>query len=249
MIGSNKGNWGRYSLQAFGISVLGPLLFYLINPIIEHFKGNRDAVAYTKTYVSQWDSIKIVLPTNLFDFSSGEFTHRTEVLTGDGKQKQRILASIEKCYISQYKKYFEIIWIVGGIDEIVGLYNRHYDAAGIQCRLMRPNMVLSVYVNRKQWKDKSYGTIEKPMPVFLHRIISGDDIEERNKNALRKDRRFPGEIMIDFYLPPRLFNVCATHQTLLTISLQSITCVISYPKTSLKDCLKKNNLKGHYDRK
>ena len=202
-MGSNKGNWGRYGLQAFGISVLGPLLFYLINPIIEHFKGNRDAVAYTKTYVSQWDSIKIVLPTNLFDFSSGEFTHRTEVLTGDGKQKQRILASFEKCYISQYKKYFEIIWIVGGIDEIVGLYNRHYDAAGIQCRLMRPNMVLSVYVNRKQWKDKSYGTIEKPMPVFLHRIISGDDIEERNKNALRKDRHFPGEIMVDFYLPPK----------------------------------------------
>ena len=203
MIGSNKGNWGRYSLQAFGISVLGPLLFYLINPIIEHFKGNRDAVAYTKTYVSQWDSIKIVLPTNLYDFSSGEFTHRTEVLTGDGKQKQRILASIEKCYISQYKKYFEIIWIVGGIDEIVGHYQRRHDAAGIQCQLMRPNMVLSVYVNRKQWKDKSYGTIEKPMPVFLHRIISGDDIEERNKNALRKDRRFPGEIMIDFYLPPK----------------------------------------------
>ena len=202
MMGSSKGNWGRYSLQAFGISVLGPLLFYLINPIIEHFKGNRDAVAYTKTYVSQWDSIKIVLPTNLFDFSSGEFTHRTEVLTGDGKQKQRILASFEKCYISQYKKYFEIIWIVG-IDEIVGLYNRHHDAAGVQHDLIRPNMVLSVYVNRKQWKDKSYGTKEKPMPVFLHRIISGDDIEERNKNALRKDRRFPGEIMIDFYLPPK----------------------------------------------
>ena len=202
MMGSNKGNWGRYGLQAFGISVLGPLLFYLINPIIEHFKGNRDAVAYTKTYASQWDSIKIVLPANLFDFSSGEFTHRTEVLTGDGKQKQRIYASFEKCYISQYKKYFEIIWIVG-IDEIVGLYNRHYDAAGVQNDLIRPNMVLSVYVNRKQWKDKSYGTIEKPMPVFLHRIISGDDIEERNKNALRKDRRFPGEIMIDFYLPPK----------------------------------------------
>ena len=201
-MGSSKGNWGRYGLQAFGISVLGPLLFYLINPIIEHFKGNRDAVAYTKTYVSQWDSIKIVLPANLFVFSSGEFTHRTEVLTGDGKQKQRIYASFEKCYISQYKKYFEIIWIVG-IDEIVGLYNRHYDAAGVQNDLIRPNMVLSVYVNRKQWKDKSYGTIEKPMPVFLHRIISGDDIEERNKNALRKDRRFPGEIMIDFYLPPK----------------------------------------------
>ena len=201
-MGSSKGNWGRYGLQAFGISVLGPLLFYLINPIIEHFKGNRDAVAYTKTYVSQWDSIKIVLPTNLFDFSSGEFTHRTEVLTGDGKQKQRILASFEKCYISQYKKYFELIWIKG-IDEIVGLYNRHHDAAGVQHDLIRPNMVLSVYVNRKQWRDKSYGTKEKPMPVFLHRIISGDDIEERNKNALRQDSLFPGEIMVYFYLPPK----------------------------------------------
>jgi len=201
-MGSNKGNWGRYGLQAFGISVLGPLLFYLINPIIEHFKRNRDAVAYTKTYVSQWDSIKIVLPTNLYDFSSGEIPRRTKVLTGDGKQKQRIYASFEQYYITQYKKYFKIIWIVG-IDEFVGLYNRHYDAAGVQNDLIRPNMVLSVYVNRKQWKDKSYGTIEKPMPVFLHRIISGDDIEERNKNALRKDRRFPGEIMIDFYLPPK----------------------------------------------
>ena len=30
-MGSNKGNWGKYGLQAFGISVLGPLLFYLIN--------------------------------------------------------------------------------------------------------------------------------------------------------------------------------------------------------------------------
>ena len=201
-MGSSKGNWGRYGLQAFGISVLGPLLFYLINPIIEHFKGNRDAVSYTKTYVSQWDSIKIVLPTNLFDFSSGGFTHRTEVLTGDGKQKQRIYASFEKCYISQYKKYFEIIWIVG-IDEIVGLYNRHYDAAGVQNDLIRPNMVLSVYVNRKQWKDKSYGTIEKPMPVFLHRIISGDDIEERNKFALWRDSLQPGGDFVDFYLPPK----------------------------------------------
>ena len=202
MIGSNKGNWGRYGLQAFGISVLGPLLFYLINPIIEHFKGNRDAVAYTKTYVSQWDSIKIVLPTNLYDFSSGEIPRRTKVLTGDGKQKQRIYASFEQYYITQYKKYFKIIWIVG-IDEFVGLYNRHYDAAGVQNDLIRPNMVLSVYVNRKQWKDKSYGTIEKPMPVFLHRIISGDDIEERNKNALRQDSLFPGEIMVYFYLPPK----------------------------------------------
>jgi len=202
MIGSNKGNWGRYGLQAFGISVLGPLLFYLINPIIEHFKGNRDAVAYTKTYVSQWDSIKITLPNNLFEQMMQKGSIRVKTLVSDSKGKYRIVADNKIFYISQYKRYFELIWI-DGVDEIVGLYNRHHDAAGVQNSLMRAGMVLSVYVNRKQWKDKSYGTKEKPMPVFLHRIISGDDIEERNKNALRKDRRFPGEIMIDFYLPPK----------------------------------------------
>ena len=203
MMGSSKGNWGRYGLQAFGISVLGPLLFYLINPIIEHFKGNRDAVAYTKTYVSQWDSIRLVLPENLFDQTlQGEGTSYVQVIKYDKKQSQRIYASNKRYYIPQYKKNFELIWIKG-VDEIVGLYNRHHDAAGVQNSLMRPNMVLSVYVNRKQWKDKSYGTKEKPMPVFLHRIISGDDIEERNKHALWRDSLQPGGDFVDFYLPPK----------------------------------------------
>jgi len=202
MIGSNKGNWGRYGLQAFGISVLGPLLFYLINPIIEHFKGNRDAVAYTKTYVSQWDSIKITLPNNLFEQMMQKGSIRVKTLVSDSKGKYRIVADNKIFYISQYKKYFELIWI-DGVDEIVGLYNRHYDAAGVQNGLMRAKMVLSVYVNRKQWKDKSYGTIEKPMPVFLHRIISGDDIEERNKFALWRDSLQPGGDFVDSYLPPK----------------------------------------------
>ena len=202
MMGSSKGNWGRYGLQAFGISVLGPLLFYLINPIIEHFKGNRDAVAYTKTYVNQWDSIKITLPNNLFEQMMQEGSIRVKILVSDSKGKHRIEADNKIFYIFQYKKYFELIWI-NGVDEIVGLYNRYYDAAGVQNGLMRAGMVLSVYVNRKQWKDKSYGTIEKPMPVFLHRIISGDDIEERNKHALWRDSLQPGGRFVDFYLPPK----------------------------------------------
>ena len=201
-MGSSKGNWGRYGLQAFGISVLGPLLFYLINPIIEHFKGNRDAVAYTKTYVSQWDSIKITLPNNLFEQMMQKGSIRVKTLVSDSKGKYRIVADNKIFYISQYKKYFELIWI-DGVDEIVGLYNRHYDAAGVQNGLMRAGMVLSVYVNRKQWKDKSYGTKEKPMPVFLHRIISGDNIEERNKFALWRDSLQPGGDFVDSYLPPK----------------------------------------------
>ena len=202
MMGSSKGNWGRYGLQAFGISVLGPLLFYLINPIIEHFKGNRDAVAYTKTYVSQWDSIKLILPNDLLEQSIKEGSSHIKMLSSYRDKKNRIVAANEIYYIPQYKKYFELIWIEG-VDVFVGFYNRRYDAAGVQNGLMRPNMVLSVYVNRKQWKDKSYGTKEKPMPVFLHRIISGDDIEERNKHALWRDSLQPGGDFVDSYLPPK----------------------------------------------
>ena len=200
-MGSSKGNWGRYGLQAFGITVLGPLLFYLINPIIEHFKGNRDAVAYTKTYVSQWDSIKLILPNDLLEQSTKEGSSHIKMLSSY-RDKNRIVAANEIYYIPQYKKYFELIWIEG-VDVFVGFYNRRYDAAGVQNGLMRPNMVLSVYVNRKQWKDKSYGTKEKPMPVFLHRIISGDDIEERNKHALWRDSLQPGGDFVDSYLPPK----------------------------------------------
>ena len=200
-MGSSKGNWGRYGLQAFGISVLGPLLFYLINPIIEHFKGNRDAVAYTRTYVSQWDSIKLILPNDLLEQSIKEGSSHIKMLSSY-RDKNRIVAANEIYYIPQYKKYFELIWIEG-VDVFVGFYNRRYDAAGVQNGLMRPNMVLSVYVNRKQWKDKSYGTKEKPIPVFLHRIISGDDIEERNKHALWRDSLQPGGDFVDSYLPPK----------------------------------------------
>ena len=87
MMGCSKGNWGRYGLQAFGITVLGPLLFYLINPIIEHFKRNRDAVANTKTYVSQWDSIKLVLPDNLFEQILQGGTNRNKTLIRNKKKK------------------------------------------------------------------------------------------------------------------------------------------------------------------
>ena len=100
MMGSSKGNWGRYGLQAFGISVLGPLLFQVIEPIIELFEGNRDAVAYTKTYVSQWDSIRLVLPNNLFEQSLQGGTIRNKTLILNKKKKIRISAGIKKILYS-----------------------------------------------------------------------------------------------------------------------------------------------------
>ena len=47
MIGSNKGNWGRYGLQAFGISVLGSLFLnvssFLATPLLTEWKRHTAA--------------------------------------------------------------------------------------------------------------------------------------------------------------------------------------------------------------
>ena len=47
MIGSNKGNWGRYGLQAFGISVLGFLFLnvssFLATPLLTDWKRHTAA--------------------------------------------------------------------------------------------------------------------------------------------------------------------------------------------------------------
>ena len=47
MMGSSKGNWGRYGLQAFGISVLGPLFLnvssFLATPLLTDWKRHTAA--------------------------------------------------------------------------------------------------------------------------------------------------------------------------------------------------------------
>ena len=202
-MGNRIKNWGLYRMHALGYFVAGPLVFYLLQPVVEYFSGNRDAVAYTEAYVRGWDSIRIVLPEDIYNQSREEGAIHNKAVTDGRRTKRWIYTTSVKYYIPLYKKYFELIW-VGGIDVFVGMYNRRYDAAVTQNYLMRPGIVLSVYVNRTQWKDKSYGTKEKPVPAFVHRIISGDDIEKRNAHALKMDSLYPKIDLPDCYLPPRV---------------------------------------------
>ena len=118
-MGNRMNEWGLYRMHALGYFVAGPLLFYLLQPVVEYFSGNRDAVAYTETYVRGWDSIRIVLPDNLYELSLEDGTHHTKVITDGRRTKRWIYASTETYYIAQYKKYFELIWI-RGIDVFVG---------------------------------------------------------------------------------------------------------------------------------
>ncbi|MFC2335269.1 MAG: hypothetical protein ACFNM6_07700, partial [Prevotella sp.] len=139
---------------------------------------------------------------NLWDgFDVAEFHTRSKLITHDKKNKRLIDISCYTYYIPHYKKYMELIW-VEGIDAVEGLHNRYYDAARVQENLMRGGMVVSVYVNRTQWRDKSYGTKAKPVPVFLHRIVSGDDIERRNAETWKQDSLYPDGKFLQHYLPP-----------------------------------------------
>ena len=91
----------------------------------------------------------------MYDFSSGEFTHRTKVLTGDGKQKQRIFASFEKYYIPQYKKYF-----------VLESYGAPFSISIDTNSLCRSPKVYIV-VNKDDMNNPKLGSKENPVVVLL----------------------------------------------------------------------------------
>ena len=139
---------------------------------------------------------------NLWDgFDVAEFHTRSKIINWGEKKKPLIDISCYTYYIPHYRRYIELIW-VEGIDAVEGLHNRYYDAARVQEDLLRGGMVVSVYVNRTQWRDKSYGSKAKPVPVFLHRIVSGDDIERRNAETWKQDSLYPDGKFLQHYLPP-----------------------------------------------
>ena len=194
--------WIIYVLQAIGAPALGVGLYFLLRPVVDYFKGNRAAIAYIDTYVRDWDSVTVKFSDNLWDgFDVAEFHTRSKLITHDKKNKRLIDISCYTYYIPHYRRYIELI-CVEGIDAVEGLHNRYYDAARVQENLMRGGMVVSVYVNRTQWRDKSYGTKAKPVPVFLHRIVSGDDIEHRNAETWKQDSLYPDGKFLQHYLPP-----------------------------------------------
>ena len=90
----------------------------------------------------------------MYDFSSGEFTHRTKVLTGDGKQKQRIFASFEKYYIPQYKKYF-----------VLESYGAPFSISIDTNSLCRSPKVYIV-VNKDDMNNPKLGSKENPVVVL-----------------------------------------------------------------------------------
>ena len=198
-----KSSLSSQVLMAYGKFIIAPALFLLIEPIIGYFNGNRSAIDYVETYVKNQDSLYIALPMDRYERLNGSRKTRVKTVISSTFTKKRITMHSYIYFIDLYKRYLEIIWIEG-IDNFVGHKGKHYDVAKIQQLQLEGGMVLCVYVNRIQWHDKSYGTKANPMPVFLHRFVSGDKIDERNKELMYIDSIYPNEDHLFYdYLSPR----------------------------------------------
>ena len=198
-----KSTFSLQLLMAYGKFIIAPALAFLLMPLVDYFKGNRSAIDYVDAYVNDWDSLYITLPENQFAETSLEESFRGKTITYNEYTKRAVFKTGEVYYIEKYRKFFEIIWIEG-IDNFVGHKGKHYDVAKVQQFQLEGGMVLCVYVNRIQWHDKSYGTKANPMPVFLHRFVSGDKIDERNKDLMYIDSIYPNEDHLFYdYLSPR----------------------------------------------
>lgn len=203
MIFKGKDSLKRQGLLALGKFVVAPILVALLIPIVYYFKGNRSAVDYVDTYVQNFDSIYVTLPKDRYLNISGGKMFNIKGIKYNKFTGERIYMRASIFFIEKYKKFFEFIWIIG-VEDFVGHKGRHYDTGGVQQRQLEDGMVLCVYVNRIQWYDKSYGTKANPMPVFLHRFVSGDKIDERNKDLMYIDSIYPNEDHLFYdYLSPR----------------------------------------------
>ena len=95
MMGSSKGIGEDMDYKHLEFQCLVPSCFRLLSLLLSILKEIRDAVAYTKTCVSQWDSIRLVLPDNLFDQTLQGGTNHSKTLILNKKKKIRISAGIK----------------------------------------------------------------------------------------------------------------------------------------------------------
>ena len=180
--------------RTVGYYVVGPIVALILGPIVYGGLGKK----YTDAYIKSFDRIDITLqydnPCQRFKPEEDDF--HIEYYTDNNSDYS--LHSYTY-YIKEYKKYFELICFEG-LEMYEATNGKTYDLEKMRNRETRGDPVLpienrepmtvSVYVNRLQWKDPSYGTKVKPVPVFMNRSVSGDVMDIENKKALDYNRQW-----------------------------------------------------------
>ena len=194
--------------RTVGYYVVGPILGLILAPIV--FGGFWKGKDYTNTYIEHFEVINIVIqydqPYRGFRF--GEKNFHIEHYR-DNRSDYSLHSYIY--YIERHKKYFELICFEG-LEMYKSVDGNTYDLGKLRNRETNGDMILpiqnrnpmtiSVYANRLQWEDPTYGTKINPMPVFMNRIVSGDVMEEENRKAQHFNKQWANRSIVPQQIIP-----------------------------------------------
>ena len=156
----------------FALTVATPLVVSLIAKFT--LGGNKAAVPYADTYISNSDTIVVQIPDiTLITPIDKIFTSRAW-FAGMAHSQKSTYEQI--CFYSpQYKRHLAVISFIGGYNVVQGKTNKKvwYDVEKERLSIICESKTISAYINKTQWQDPTYGTKANPMPIFFKRALSG----------------------------------------------------------------------------
>ena len=156
----------------FALTVATPLLISLIAKFT--LGGNKAAVPYADTYISNSDTIVVQIPDiTLITPIDKIFTSRAW-FAGMAHSQKSTYEQI--CFYSpEYKRHLAVISFIGGYNVVQDETDKNvwYDVEKERLSIIYDSKTISAYINKTQWQDPTYGTKDNPMPIFFKRALSG----------------------------------------------------------------------------
>ena len=156
----------------FALTVATPLLVSLIAKFT--LGGNKAAVPYADTYISNSDTIVVQIPDiTLITPIDKIFTSRAW-FAGMAHSQKSTYEQI--CFYSpEYKRHLAVISFIGGYNVVQDETDKNvwYDVEKERLSIIYDSKTISAYINKTQWQDPTYGTKDNPMPIFFKRALSG----------------------------------------------------------------------------
>ena len=157
----------------FALTVATPLVVSLIAKFT--LGGNKAAVPYADTYISNSDTIVVQIPyfTQITPIDK-VFTSRAW-FAGMAHSEKSTYEQI--CFYSpEYKRHLAVISFIGGYN--VAQMGTGEDAYNVDVEEERFTIIcesktISAYINKTQWQDPTYGTKDNPMPIFFKKSLTG----------------------------------------------------------------------------
>lgn len=157
----------------FALTVATPLVVSLIAKFT--LGGNKAAAPYADTYIRNSDTIVVTIPElAVITPVNKTFTSRAWFAGMAHSQKSTYK---QICFYSpEYKRHLAVISFIGGYN--VAQMGTGKDAYNVDVEKERLSIIydsktISAYINKTQWQDPTYGTIDNPMPIFFKKSLTG----------------------------------------------------------------------------